>query len=81
MGEQRCLAGVGREQVQVRMPLGQISSCGDRDDEAGEGVLAAAPRYPARGTMQRRPFHGPASIQPTFDTATVAIRCFSANSR
>ena len=42
-GAARRLAAVGREQVEVRMPLDQVASAGDRDDDARSGVVAEAP--------------------------------------
>jgi hypothetical protein len=42
-GAGRRLAAVGREQVEVRMPLDQISSAGDGDDDAGARVTTDSP--------------------------------------
>jgi hypothetical protein len=39
----RCLPAVGREEVDVGMPLDEIAGGGDRDDDAGAGVVAEAP--------------------------------------
>lgn len=51
------LAAVGREQVEVRMPLDQISSAGDGDDDAG--AQCVRPDLPLRGsTGARRARHG-----------------------